>query len=102
MALSNNQIRIKDLLSEDLAIRDTAKYLFKQINTIKTPKVIVDFKGIKSISRSFAQEYLQNKEIVSKSISEKNVPETVKKMFCAIEINKPKHNLKLKAISLNL
>lgn len=102
MTLLNNQIVIKDILSENLAIRNTADYLFKKINTQKSEKVILDFKGIKSISRSFAQEYLQNKNTVSKIVCEKNMPKNIKEIFSAIEIDKPKQVLKLKAISLSL
>src|SRR3989338_601448 len=77
----NNKIIIKEKVSENLALRDLASSFFDKIEKNEIRQVIIDFKGIKSISRSFAQEYLYRKANSRKNITETNIPENVEKMF---------------------
>ena len=69
------------MISPDLAFRSSADEFFDSIESIKVENIVVDFKGIRSISRSFAQEYLDRKKKSRKITTEKNVPVLVKKMF---------------------
>jgi len=78
---SSIKILIKEQVAVDLALRDSAVAFFKFINSLKEEHIIVDFKDIKSISRSFAHEYYTQKSRSTKNISEANVPENVRKMF---------------------
>lgn len=102
MNVLNNRIIVKDVLSEDLLLRDVVGNLFKRINLVKSKEVILDFKGVKSISRSFAQEYLNNKITLSKKLKEENVSLNLKKMFHVVNNSKPRTTLKLKSVSLVL
>ena len=78
---SSNRLQIREIVSENLALRDLATEFFDKIDSMKEKEVIIDFKKVRSISRSFAQEYLLRKKESKKKIIEANVPENVKKMF---------------------
>jgi len=75
---------VKDIFSKYLALRYSADRLFDQINSSPEKKVIVDFIGITSISRSFAHEYFLKKKESSKIITEKNMSQNVEKMFLLV------------------
>ncbi len=45
------------------------------------PMVIIDFEGVKTITRSFAHEYLQRKKASKKPVEERNVPSNVQRMM---------------------
>ena len=74
-------IKIKDIISKDLALRDTAQSFFQSLEKNHEREITVDFSEISSISRSFAHEYTLQKEKSSKKIIETNMPENIKKMF---------------------
>jgi hypothetical protein len=85
-------IIIKDLISKDLVLRDTAQSFFKKLEMENEKDITIDFTDIRSISRSFSHEYLLQKDKSSKHISEKNIPENIEKMFNVVKrtSNKPK------------
>lgn len=58
-----------------------ASSFFDKIEKSQAKQIVIDFKGIKSISRSFAQEYQSRKAKSKKNITEANIPENVEKMF---------------------
>ncbi len=74
---------IKSVLSQDLALRNNADYLFDMIEQEPAQLITLDFSEIRSISRSFAHQYLirKNKLSSKKNVSEVNVPEGVQRMF---------------------
>ena len=72
---------VSDMLSRNLALRDSASYLFDEIEDINNRHVTVDFKGVETITRSFAHEYITRKSNTSKDVTEINVPIDVEKMF---------------------
>ena|SRR3989338_4872014 len=80
-----NVIIIKELIAVDLALRSSAENLFNHLEELSEKQIIVDFTGVKSISRSFAHEYFIRKNQSKKTISEINVPENVKKMIRIVE-----------------
>jgi len=80
-------------ISTNLALRDSAKRLFDNINNSDDQEAILDFSNIISISRSFTQEYMENKKKTSKSIKEINMPLNVTKMFEVVNRNNPKIKL---------
>lgn len=82
---STIKVMIKERISVDLALRDTADMFFDYLESIPQKEIIVDFNNIKSISRSFAHEYITRKNQSKKLITETNLPENVKKMFYVIE-----------------
>jgi len=86
---SYKTIPIARHLSENLALRDSARKLFKLVEELDEHDVVMDFAHTSSISRSFAHEYITQKKQSSKRIKEINVPLPVKKMFAAV--NSPKN-----------
>ena len=77
----SNHIKISEILSKDLALRDNADDLFEKINKLKDKEVIIDFRNVKSITRSFAHQYKENKACSKKLILEENIPLNISKMF---------------------
>src|SRR5690554_4913952 len=78
------EIKIGDHISFDLALRASASDLFRDINTIIDDSIVINFSDVRTISRSFAHEYLTQKAASEKSIEERSVPENVRKMFAAV------------------
>ena len=96
MTLSNH-IMISETLSKDLALRNNADALFKELSKMKSKKIIVDFRNVKSITRSFAHQYKENKSNSKKIILEENIPLNISKMFKVVSRTiekKPLINLK--------
>lgn len=74
-------ISIKEQISKDLALRSSAEKLFADINQLSDNKIILDFSGVTSITRSFAHQYVQNKKKSNKEITENNLSLDIEKMF---------------------
>lgn len=74
-------VSLKNMLSSDLALRESVNILFDKIETLNCKKIEVDFREIRSITRSFAHQYVIRKKQSKKMIINKNVPLTIKKMF---------------------
>jgi hypothetical protein len=70
--------------------RDSVSDLFHQIEKSKKNQVVLDFSHVKSISRSFAQEYLEQKKKHTPLIDETNMSPEIKKMFAAINKHQKK------------
>jgi len=79
------KIHLTKFISKNLLLRDSANELFNYINEIKTPKIIVNFNNIQSITRAFTHQYLLNKKSSNKNIIDVNISPHVKKMFELIE-----------------
>ena len=77
----SNHIMISEVLSKDLALRNNADSLFEELSKIKSKEIVVDFRNVKSITRSFAHQYKENKSLSKKIILEENVPLNISKMF---------------------
>ena len=54
-------------------MNSSAKFLFEKLNSDKNKCFELDFKGVKFISMSFAQEYVYQKNMSDKEISEVNL-----------------------------
>jgi len=73
------EIILEKDLNTDLGMRYLAERLFEKLDN-NTPKVIIDFNGITFMSRSFAQEYVfQKDQLENVDFVEKNMDENVKK-----------------------
>ena len=92
MTIFRKKIVVKDVLSEQLIFRDVVSDLFDKIKSTKRKQVILDFSQIESISRSVAQEYLQQKEKQSIMITEINKSPQIEKMFHSVKTTKRKSN----------
>jgi len=79
------EIRISNVISSDLALRNTADSFFDLIESKNANHIIIDFSNVQSISRSFAQQYLKRKHDTKKKIDDINMPDNVRKMFEIVE-----------------
>lgn len=83
MSASKYEVSIASAISQDLALRDIAGGFFNDLERRREDRIVVDFSGVKTISRSFAHEYQTRKKCSSKAVIEVNVPDNVGKMFIA-------------------
>ncbi|HJX50085.1 hypothetical protein A3K73_01030 [Candidatus Pacearchaeota archaeon RBG_13_36_9] len=86
---------------ENLLTRNSlASYFNEAINNAKEEEVVINFKGIKFISRSCAAEYIKLKEESNKKIIEKNMSKEVKAMFNVIvnQLKNSNFNLRKKLV----
>ncbi len=88
--ISQKFIRLTESIGSNLFLRTHADELFDSIESKKNTSVIVDFDGIQSISRSFAQEFLYRFEESTNIVTLINEPENVKKMFDIVKEPKKK------------
>ncbi|RJS92436.1 hypothetical protein CW705_02820 [Candidatus Bathyarchaeota archaeon] len=79
------EIKISKVLSKDLALRQNAAALFDYLESLPEDKIVIDFSDVRTITRSFAQEYESRKAKSQKTIIESNVPINVKRMFDVIK-----------------
>ncbi len=73
---------------KNLSLRLNANLLFDAIDKSKEDTLKLDFHGIKTISRSFAQQYLERKIMSKKKIVELNMPDNISKMFYLVKSKK--------------
>lgn len=73
-------IKLEDEFGVDLGSRSYALELFKKLDD-NPSKITIDFENVEFISRSFAQEYLNQKFNAKCEIEEINVHDEVKNMF---------------------
>jgi hypothetical protein len=86
MATSNEfMFSVQQKLSSNLAFRHSADDLFEYINSLSASKIMIDFSGITSITRSFAHQYIVNKIKSDKQIFECEMPSNIKPMFELVE-----------------
>jgi len=101
---TSTKIVMVEKISVDLALRDSAREFFKFIESLPSEEVLLDFRDVKSISRSFAHEFVDRKRSSQKKITEVNVPQNVRKMFVVVEeprVKQPIFNTRMiKAVSL--
>ncbi|MGH9923607.1 MAG: STAS-like domain-containing protein [Nitrososphaerales archaeon] len=78
-------INVAEKISTDLALRTVADDLFDWLESLPADRITLDFTGIRSISRSFAHQYVSRKKTSTKQINEINLPDNVAKMFWIVE-----------------
>ncbi len=74
-------INIAEELSPDLALRDIASSFMNRIESQDRRIVMIDFCGVESITRTFANEYVNRRNGSRLDIKEINVPLFVSQMF---------------------
>jgi len=79
------EIMISEVLSQDLALRQNAAALFDYLESLPEDMILINFSDVRTITRSFAQEYESRKAKSRKTIIEINVPMNVKRMFDIIK-----------------
>ncbi len=90
---SQKSIQLNESISPNLILREYADELFNSLNHIKDNSIIIDFAGIQSMSRSFAQEFVYRLKKSENIITIVNEPENVKKMFDVVKEPKKKFAL---------
>ncbi|OPY23503.1 MAG: hypothetical protein A4E27_01483 [Methanobacterium sp. PtaU1.Bin242] len=96
-AEENKKIEIAKILSPKLGFRDSAKDFFHMINQLPADVIEIDFTEVKFMSRSFANEYIQQKKKSKKTIQENNISENVNAMLQAVKKSvKNPHKLEVK------
>ena len=91
--MDTTTLLLKNRISEDLSLRNMVSNIFKATEFQSMDTVVIDFTGIKSISRSFAHEYKQYKAKQKCKVSEINMPPNISKMFKIVENAKTKPEL---------
>ena len=77
------EVNLENTFAKKLGMRTTAKKLFDDIKNEK--KVILNFKDIEFMSRSFAQEYVFQKHNSNIEIKEENMNDFVKGLLEIVE-----------------
>jgi len=91
MISRSKTINVASMLSANLALRDTAAKFVLYVEGLPNSEVIVDFNGVRTITRSFAHEYCTRKRDIHKRIREKNVSPDVAKMFAVVRVARARH-----------
>ena len=78
-------VRVAEALAPNLMLRGIANRFFDQLENSKKQEIIVDFRNVRSISRSFAHQYILRKQRSSKEICEVNVGNEIDRMFKIVE-----------------
>jgi hypothetical protein len=97
MSISSKEIEIDKILSQDLALRHRAIAFFDYLDSLLEDQIMIDFCNVRTISRSFAQEYMTRKNHSRKAIVEINMPANVSEMFLVVD----KVSEKTKLVDLN-
>ena len=77
------EIFLENEIDSDLGSRNKIEELYQNIPD-DVSKVVMNFTGIEFMGRSFAQEYLNQKDKSNFEVIEVNVPEDVQKLFNVI------------------
>jgi len=78
-------VHMAEAISPNLMLRGVADAFFDRLERMDVDCLVLDFSGIRSISRSFAHQYILRKKANSKTVREENVPENVSKMLALVE-----------------
>ena len=79
--LKERNIKLKEILGTHLSLRDSANQLFDEVVNIQNQTVILDFSGVQTMSRSFAQQFLSRMDVADRQIVCMNEPKSIELMF---------------------
>jgi hypothetical protein len=68
--MKKNEIKIQEVINRNLGMRISAKEFFSKLNSISAELIVINFDNVEYMSRSFAQEYIQQKKYIDKTIEE--------------------------------
>lgn len=86
MNISTNRVVVSMILSQDLVLRYNANVLFDRVEAVPEETVTVDLTNVRTMTRSFAQEYLSRKAKSPKTVNEINVSDNVREMFRVVKL----------------
>ena len=78
------RINLRETYAKKLGMRTTAKSLFQDLDN-QSDVIVLNFKDIEFMSRSFAQEYVYQKKISGFRIGEVNMSEFVRGLLDVVE-----------------
>lgn len=78
--MSEIEIILSEQIDSDLGSRNKIEELYQNIPK-DVSKVVMNFNGVEFMGRSFAQEYLNQKNKASFEVNEINMPPDVEEMF---------------------
>ncbi len=79
MSTSSKKILVRTSIARDLVTRNAAIAFFKKLKKIKSDNIVLDFTGVVFMSRSFADEYIAQKNNFKTDISEIKMPNSVER-----------------------
>ena len=80
----SNKILISKQVAPNLVTRIAADRLFRNINKLPQKRIVIDFKDVVFMSRSFAHEYYIMKNLSKKQVNEKNMSKDLEKMLTLV------------------
>ncbi|MEM0461248.1 MAG: hypothetical protein QW318_03500 [Candidatus Caldarchaeum sp.] len=75
------RLKLVEAYSENLLLRDTADTLFDTIEKTHDEEIVIDYEGVRSITRAFAHQYILRKRMCRKKVIEENMSEEIRQMF---------------------
>lgn len=78
--IESEEIMIEKKIYKKLGIKSSAEKFFHELD-ISTPKLVINFKNVEFMSRSFAQEYIYQRNNLTIEVEEINMNEFVKCML---------------------
>ena len=85
MISRSKTINMAEMLTPNLALRETAAKFISYVEGLPNSEIILDFSGVRTITRSFAHEYSTRKRNLHRRITETNVSPDVAKMFAVVQ-----------------
>ena len=79
------EVKIKDSINSSLEMNSVASTFFEEINSLPEDEIKISFENVIFMSRSFAQEYVYQKNKTEKIIKEINIPEEVNPVLEIVE-----------------
>jgi len=89
------RISLFEVFGNNIITRNSMEDFFEEINSLKSNKIVLDFKKITFISRSCADEYLKQRKAIKKQIVEANMPDNICKMFSLVNRQYKKEGLNI-------
>lgn len=85
MISRSKTINVANMLTPNLALRETAAKLISYVEGLPNSEIVMDFSDVRTITRSFAHEYCSRKRSTHKRITEANVSSDVARMFAVVQ-----------------
>ncbi|MDG6219427.1 MAG: hypothetical protein QCI00_08300 [Candidatus Thermoplasmatota archaeon] len=93
MPILVEKINMRECIGQNLALRESADKLFDSINLLTAHEIVLDFKGVTSISRSFSQQLLNRMSKCPAKVDIINQSKDIDSMFYAVKNPKDKYKL---------
>jgi uncharacterized protein DUF4325 len=92
-------VRVSEAIAPDLMLRVVAEAFFDEIERSEAKTLILDFTGVRSVSRSFAHQYAIRKKTSKKHLIEANASQEMARMFELVNRNQQASRMTLPRVS---